>query len=53
MLAILIVLREVFKFAIEFIKPNGNYSPGTKRLWLLGVSVSYILTIIFTGLKLL
>lgn len=50
---ILIVFREIGKFVIEFLKENGHYQPGTRRLIILGVAISYILTIIFTGFKLL
>ena len=51
--AILIVLREVFGLVIEIQKPEGHYSPSKTRLILLGVAISYIFTIIFTGFRLL
>lgn len=51
--AILVVLREVFSLIGEMQKEDGHYSPGKGRLVLLGVAISYIFTIIFTGFKLL
>ena len=51
--AILIVLREILSLYIEIQKPDGHYAPSNRRLILLGVAISYIFTIIFTGFKLL
>ena len=50
--AVLIVIRELFNFLIAF-SSNGNreYVPGTVRLVLLGIAISYIFTIIFTGFR--
>ncbi len=51
--AILFVIREVFDFIVQLSKENGKYTPTTARLVSLGLAISYILTIIFTGFRLL
>lgn len=49
MFAILIVSKEIFLFIMAFVK-NQKFEISTKREILFGTSLSYILTIIFTGL---
>lgn len=50
MFAILFALREGIKFTLSFI--SGKQFEITKgRIWGLGISLAYILTIIFTGFK--
>ena len=46
----LIVVRELASFLMAFFS-NGalNYQPGKGRLIVLGLAISYIFTIIFTG----
>lgn len=51
--AVLIVLREILSLVFEIQKPEGHYAPSKGRLILLGVAISYIFTIIFTGFRLL
>ena len=51
--SILIVVREVLNLIGEMQKEDGHYAPGKGRLVLLGVAISYIFTIIFTGFRLL
>jgi len=49
--AILNVIREAFSFLMAFLT-DSKYGITTRRLFLLGVSLSYIFTIIFTGFSL-
>ena len=49
--AILNVIREAFSFFMAFLT-DSKYGFTTRRLFLLGVSLSYIFTIIFTGFSL-
>ena len=47
----LIVVKEIFNFVKGVIK--GEYEISTKRLTILGVSISFILTVLITGFTLL
>lgn len=47
--AITVVIREILSIVGEMRKPEGSYKPSVWRLLLLGLSISYIFTIIFTG----
>lgn len=47
--AITVVIREVLSIIREMRRLQGSYKPGAWRLLLLGLSISYIFTIIFTG----
>ncbi len=47
--AITVVIREVLSIIRERRRFHGSYKPGAWRLLLLGLSISYIFTIIFTG----
>ena len=47
----LIVIKEIYDFVIGVIK--GEYEITTKRLIILGVSLSYIITVLITGFTLL
>lgn len=53
--AILIVIREAFNFGLALFSNDAQskYKPGTGRLILLGIALSYIFTIIFTGFRIL
>jgi hypothetical protein len=50
--AILYILREAVAFGIALFTNPDRYKPTTLRLVLIGVALSYILTIIFTGFRL-
>lgn len=47
----LITIKEIFNFVKGVI--NGKYEISTKRLIILGVSISFILTVLITGFTLL
>lgn len=47
----LLVIREIYNFVVGIIK--GEYEISTKRLTILGVSLSYIITVLITGFTLL
>ena len=47
----LIVIKEIYDFVIGVIK--GEYEITTKRLIILGISLSYIITVLITGFTLL
>jgi hypothetical protein len=51
MFAILFVLREGVKFFLSFISDK-RFEITKGRIWGLGISLAYILTIIFSGLNL-
>lgn len=51
MFAILFVLREGIKFFLSFISDK-QFEITKGRMWGLGISLAYILTIIFTGFNL-
>lgn len=50
--AVLFLLREAVLFGIAVATNPDNYKPSTTKLILLGVALSYIFTIIFTGFTL-
>lgn len=50
MFAILFVVREGVNFLLSFISKK-NLNITTARMWGLGLSLAYILTIIFSGFK--
>lgn len=50
--AILFIIREALMFGIALFSNPEKYKPSTTRLILIGVALSYIFTIIFTGLTL-
>ncbi len=52
MFAILYLIREAVSFGIALFTNPDRYKPTTLRLVLIGVALSYVLTIIFTGLTL-
>lgn len=47
----LVVIREIYAFVIGII--SGRYDISNKRLIILGISISYIITILITGFTLL
>lgn len=50
--AILFIVREALMFGIALFNNPEKYKPSTTKLILIGVALSYIFTIIFTGLTL-
>lgn len=50
--AILVVLREMFAIYKETRKENGKYAPSIWRMVAVGVAISFIVTVIFTGFSL-
>jgi ABC-type Fe3+-siderophore transport system permease subunit len=50
--AILFIIREALIFGIALFSNPEKYKPSTTKLILIGVALSYIFTIIFTGLTL-
>ncbi len=50
--AILFIIREALMFGIALFNNQEKYKPSTTKLILIGVALSYIFTIIFTGLTL-
>ena len=50
--SVLVVIREIWNFIVAVIE-GGKYEPSAKRLLWLGLAISYIFTIIFTGFSVL